>query len=119
MKKLAQQNDWVPPEWPNLEIIKRCFSDHMINEEDDKVLDDITLVDYFNYDNPLTYNFHDPKNVPPRFKRVRLTSKKWGEHGYKNAKPHRKGDPGEYREERDEYNKSVLNWTKSIASYKL
>lgn len=116
MKTLAQKNDWVPPEWPNLEIIKRCFSNYMLNEDDEKALDDITLVDYFNYDNPMKYNFHDPKRVPPRFKHVRLASKKWGEPGYKNTTKHR-GNDGTYHEERTEYNKSVLDWTNSIKSY--
>lgn len=115
MRHLAQDINWVCDEWPNLDIIKRCFSDHIIDLSKPDEIKKYTVVDFFNYDNPLKFDFHDPTKTPIRFSGTKYANKKWGEDGYKTdvdlIDSHIQSNQ---HTQRTTYNKSVEDWVKLI-----
>jgi hypothetical protein len=116
MRNIAQNINWVCEEWPNLDIIKRCFTDHMVDLSDSKSIKRMNVVDFFNYDNPLKYDFHDPKKTAPRFKTIMHAEKNWGEPGYKTAVS-RLGISGNQGAHRTAYNKSTDDWISTMNNY--
>jgi len=114
MRSLAQDINWKCPEWPNMEVLKRCFADYMIDTSDNASIEKINVVDFFNYDNPLRYEFTNPKKIPPRFVDVRNAKKDWGMPGYKDTEI---TSAGNQHRERENYNKSVIAWASTVRKY--
>lgn len=84
MRNMCDNNEWCCTEWPNLEIIKRCFSDYLIVDYVN-AFKDKRVVDYFNYDNPLKYSPYDPTKYPIRFTAYHLDYKDWNDPRYKGT----------------------------------
>jgi hypothetical protein len=114
MRNLAQNPKWVCQEWPNMDIIKRCFTDYMVNVNDIDAVKKMNVIDYFNFDNPVQWSFYDTSKIPPRFKNIESAKKDWGEPGYKEVTTVAKNIGNR---ERREYNMSVKEWTASINAY--
>ena len=111
MRKLAKNLQWECNEWPNMEIIKRCFDDNMVDLNDTKTMEEWNVVDFFNYENPEQYKFHTPADAPPRFGYVKLADKDWGVPGYKKLEVHSRGTQAR---ERQLHNDSEAELIKAI-----
>ena len=81
MKTLALNPEWVCQTWPNLDILKRCFSEFQITGSD---IANMTVVDFFNFNNDIEkYSFHDTSRVHPRFVGQNATLEDWPQKGKK------------------------------------
>jgi hypothetical protein len=114
IRSLARDPNWVCHEWPNLDIIKRCFTDYLVDVSDKKKIDAMNVVDFFNYNNPLMY-CNDSTNAPPRFRDIKYAKKEWGEPGYKDIKDFVANKPN--IKEREAYLKSVDEYVATIKAY--
>jgi hypothetical protein len=109
MKTLALNPEWECTEWPNMDIIKRCFNEFLVSGSD---MVNLQIVDFFNYDNDSTYEFYKPEKYPPRIDNKCVETKDWPEKGEKIICKHI-----DYKEIRIAYNNSIIDWTNRIKAF--